>query len=188
MGEVTVSHTQRIQAQCYRLHAAPPLGALIRIGSPPVFAVVREVWHEPLDPSRPLAPRGAYLETEDELYAANPQLSAMLTTRFTAVIVGYADQVGLHRRLPALPPNLHAFVFACDDAEIAAFVAELSWLRLLLTDASPAADAAIAGCLRRSARATADAGGFLLEAGRVLTAELAGDGRRLQAMLRELAQ
>ena len=56
VDEVEVSHSQRIEAQCYELHHAPPLGALLRVGSPPVYAVVREIWHEPLDPSRPLAP------------------------------------------------------------------------------------------------------------------------------------
>ena len=59
VGEVMMSHSQRIEAQCYELHNAPPLGALLRIGSPPVYAVVREIWNEPLDPSRPLAPRGS---------------------------------------------------------------------------------------------------------------------------------
>ena len=57
VGEVTASHTERVAAQCYRLHAAPPLGALVRIGVPPVYGVVREIRHEPLDPGRPLAPR-----------------------------------------------------------------------------------------------------------------------------------
>lgn len=187
VGEVMTSHTQRIEAQCYQLHAAPPLGALLRVGSPPVYAVVREIWNEPLDPTRPLAPRGAALESEEEIYAANPQLSAMLATRFAASIVGYQDGTTVKYGLPEQPPNLHAFVFACDAAETWEFARDLGWLRLLLSDASAAADSALAGFLRRSAQAAADRRGFLLRAGRSLAAELSADPMRLQAVLREVA-
>ena len=187
VGEVTVSHTERVEAQCYQLHSAPPLGSLLRIGSPPVYAVVREIRHEPLDPSRPLAPRGAGLESEDELYAANPQLSAMLTTRFTATIVGYRNGLAIRQGLPAQPPNLHAFVFACDASETAEFAGELSCLRLLLSDRSPGADSALAGFLRLAAGAASDGREFLLRAGRTLAAELSSEPQRLQAVLREMA-
>ena len=110
VGEVTASQTQRVEAQCYRPYAAPPLGSLVRIGSPAVYAVALDIRHEPLDPTRPLTPRGADLETEDELYAANPQLSAILTTRFTAAIVGYRDGAAIRAGLPSLPPELSEFL------------------------------------------------------------------------------
>ena len=188
VGEVTVSQTRRIEAQCYRLHESPPLGTLVRIGSPPMFAVVTEIWNEPMDPSRPLAPRGEGLETEDEIYAANPQLSTMLTTRFAANIVGFDDGSARRWGLPERPPNLHAFVSVCDGQEITQFAGELGWLRLLLADGSPVGDAAVAGFLRRSADLSPDRKGFLLRAGRALTEELASDAGRLQSVLRELAQ
>ncbi len=187
VGEVMVSHTQRIEAQCYRLHAAPPLGTLVRVGAPPVYAVVREIWHEPLDPTRPLAPRGAGLESEDEIYAANPQLSAMLTTRFAAMVVGCRDGSNMRYGLPDQPPNLHAFVFRCDENDLAAFAAHMSWLRLLLADRSPAADATVIAFLIQAASAVGDRRGFLLRAGRYLATELSGEPLRLQALLRELA-
>ena len=186
VGEVTVSHSQRIEAQCYELHGAPPLGALLRVGSPPVYAVVREIWREPLDPSRPLAPRGMSLESEDEIYAANPQLSAMLTTRFAGTVVGYSNGLAVQYGLPAQPPNLHAFVFACDADETAAFAGELGWLRLFLADGSPAADSALAGFLRQAAAGMLDRPAFLLQAGRRLATELSRDPQRLQAILREM--
>ena len=186
VGEVTVSHSQRIEAQCYQLHGAPPLGALLRVGSPPVYAVVREIWHAPLDPSRPLAPRGMSLESEDEIYAANPQLSAMLTTRFAGTVVGYSNGPEVQYGLPAQPPNLHAFVFICGPDEAAAFANELGWLRLFLADGSPAGDSALAGFLRQSAVGMVDRRGFLIRAGRTLAAELSHDPQRLQAILREM--
>lgn len=186
VGEVTVSHSQRIEAQCYELHGAPPLGALLRVGSPPVYAVVREIWHEPLDPSRPLAPRGMSLESEDEIYAANPQLSAMLTTRFAGAVVGYRGGLSVQFGLPAQPPNLHAFVFTCEPDETAAFANDLGWIRMFLSDGSSAADSAVAGFLRQAAAGMADRPGFLLRAGRTLAAELSRDPQRLQAILREM--
>ena len=187
VGEVMVSHTERIEAQCYQLHAAPPLGALLRVGAPPAYAVVREIWNEPLDPSRPLAPRGAGLDSEAAIYAANPQLSAMLATRFAATVVGHRAGLTIKHGLPARPPNLHAFVFLCDAAETAEFAGELGWLRLLLADRSPAADSALAGFLRLAAGAASDGRAFLLRAGRALAAELSNEPQRMQAILRETA-
>ena len=182
-----VSHIQRIEAQCYRLHAAPPLGTLLRFGAPPVYAVATEIWHEPLDPTRPLAPRGAGLESEDQIYASNPQLTAMLTTRLAATVVGHHDGHRMRPGLPAQPSNLHSFVFQCDDSDAAEFASDLRWLRLLLEFRAPLTDAAVAAFLTRTAAATVDRHGFLVRAGRILAAELSREPLRLQFLLRELA-
>ena len=182
-----VSHTQRVEAQCYQLHAAPPLGTMLRIGAPPVYAVVAEIWHEPLDPGRPLAPRGAELESEDEIYAANPQLNAMLVTRFAATVMGYHDGRRKRQGLPGQPPSLHSFVFVCDDADLSDFASDLRWMRLLLADRSPVGDAAVASFLHFAASAANDGQSYLLDAGRTLAAELANEPLRLQYLLRELA-
>ena len=186
VAEVTASHSHRVEAQCYQAHAAPPLGSLVRFGSPPVYAVVVEVRHEPLDPTRPLAPRGADLETEDDLYAANPQLSAILATRFTAAIVGYRDGVGIRPGLPSLPPDLHSFIFLCDAGDLASFGNDFGWLRLLLDERSPVSDVAITNLLRQTAASRADPHRFLLGAGKALAAELSGEPHRMRALLREV--
>lgn len=188
VGEVTAAQTQRVEAQCYRTDAAPPLGSLVRIGSPPTYAVVVDIRHEPLDPTRPLVPRGEELETEDELYAANPQLSSILTTRFTAAIVGYGAGAGIRGGLPSLPPDLHSFVFLCDAADLAIFGGDFGWLRLLLEDRSPASDTAIANLLRQTADTRADSRNFLLGAGKALAAELAAEPRRMRSLLREVGR
>ena len=186
VGEVMASHTQRIEAQCYRLHAAPPLGALLRVGEPPTYAVVREIWHEPLDPTRPLAPRGEALESEDEIYAANPQLRAMLTTRFAAVVVGSGAGTDRRPGLPDQPPGLHSFVFLCDRDELASFASDLRWLRLMLADRTPAGDAALALFLRRAADSVDDRRGFLQQAGKAVAVELFSEPLRMQGLLREV--
>ena len=186
VAEVTASQTQRVEAQCYQAYAAPPLGSLVRIGSPPVYAVVLDIRHEPLDPTRPLTPRGADLETEDELYAINPQLRAILTTRFTAGIVGYSDGAGIRPGLPSLPPDLHSFVFLCDVGDLASFGGDFGWLRLLLEVRSTASDTAIANLLRQAANTRADARTFLIGAGKALATELSGEPHRMRALLREV--
>ena len=186
VGEVTAAQTQRVEAQCYRTRATPPLGSLVRIGSPPVYAVVVDIRHEPLDPTRPLAPRGEELETEDEIYATNPQLSSILATRFTAVIVGYGSGAAIREGLPSLPPDLHSFVFLCDAADLAIFGGDFGWLRLLLEGRSPASDTAIVNLLRQTADTRADPRGFLLDAGKALAAELSAEPNRMRALLREV--
>ena len=195
VGEVIAAHTERIEAQCYVLYAAPPLGALLRIGAPPVYAVTRAVWHAPLDPTRPLAVRGAGLETEAEIYAANPQLESMLTTRFAAAIVGYEynNSIGygggpqIRAGLPDAPPPLHSFVWQCDSSPATALASQPQFYRLLLAEGTVAADLALAALLRQAGASSDDRRGFLVRAGRMLAAELAQDTPRLHTILGELA-
>ena len=206
VGEVIMAHTERIEAQCYELHAAPPLGALLRIGNPPVYAVTRAVWHAPLDPGRPLAARGAGLETEAEIYAGNPQLAAMLATRFAATIVGYGYGVGsavgsigssrgpqIRAGLPDAPPPLHSFVFQSDAGAAAALASQPQFYRLLLAEATVASDLALAALLRQagpsdpSGRSSGERQAFLVRAARLLASELAQDTPRLHTILGELA-
>ena len=206
-----MAHTERIEAQCYELHAAPPLGALLRIGNPPVYAVTRAIWHAPLDPGRPLAARGAGLETEAEIYAGNPQLAAMLATRFAATIVGYGVGSGvgstagsgrgpqIRAGLPDAPPPLHSFVFQSDAGAAAALASQPQFYRLLLAEATVASDLALAALLRQtgpsdpsdpsraSGRSGSDRQAFLLRAARLLASELAQDTPRLHTILGELA-
>jgi phytoene dehydrogenase-like protein len=148
--------------------------------------VVLDVRHEPLDPTRPLTPRGADLETEDEVYATNPQLSAILATRFTAAIIGYHDGASIRAGLPSLPPDLHAFVFLGDDGDLTAFGSDFGWLRLLLEERSPTSDTAIANLLRQAAHSSADSRRFLLGSGKALATELSGEPLRMRSLLREL--
>ena len=187
VGEVMESHSERVVVECYDLHQSPPLGTLLRIGSPPVYGVVREIWNGPVDPGRPLTPRGAALETEDEVYSTNPQLTAVLTTRLTAMVVGYREGSAIRQGLPPRPPNLHSFAFISGDDEGAEFVREFRFLPLLLADHSPAADQALIAFVRRSAGGFGDKSEFLLRVGRALASELSRDGMRLQTLLREMA-
>ena len=48
VGEVIESDTYSVMAQCYELYMAPPIGSVIAIGTPPVYAIVNLIKTEPL--------------------------------------------------------------------------------------------------------------------------------------------
>lgn len=187
VGEVVEATSTSFVAQCYRLYDAPPLGALVRSGSPPIYAVVAQVTTGPLDASRPVLARGEAAASEEEVFRENPQLERLLTSRFDALIVGH--RVGEEDRhfLPPLPPRVHSFVHICCPAEITRFTSRLDLLHVLLNSGVTAADEVVGACLRQASATHADPGEFLLAAGKTLAAELAGDLPRLQAILRRVA-
>ena len=187
IGEVVEATSTSFIAQCYRLYDTPPLGSLVRSGTPPLYAVVSRVTTGPLDASRPVLARGEAAASEEEVFRENPQLERLLTSRFDALIVGH--RVGEEDRhfLPPLPPRVHSFVHMCPGAEVARFTSRLDLLHLLLNSGIPAADEVVGACLRQAAVAHADPGEFLVAAGKALAGELAGDLPRLQAILRRVA-
>lgn len=187
VGEVVEATSTSFVAQCYRLYGSPPLGSLVRSGTPPLYAVVSQVITGPLDASRPVLARGEAAASEEEVFRENPQLERLLTSRFDALIVGH--RVGKEDRhfLPPLPPRVHSFVHICCPGEVARFTSRLDLLHLLLNSGVPAADEVVGACLRQAAAAHDDPGEFLLAAGKALAGELAGDLPRLQAILRRVA-
>lgn len=187
VGEVTAADSVSFAAQCYGLYNAPPLGALTRAGEPPIYGVVQRVRTEPLDPSRPVLARGQAAESVAEVYRENPQLERLLTTRFDALIVGYAEGGQERQGLPPHPPPLHSFVYRCGPGEVARFTVNLDFLRLLLNSGPPLAEEVTAACLRLAAAESPDPAAFIRRAGRALAAELAEDAARLTALMRRLA-
>ena len=186
VGEVTEANSAALVAQCYELYGAPPLGALLRVGPPPVYAVVQTVRTEPLDPSRPVLARGQGAESIEAVYRDNPQIERLLTTRFDALIVGHSGPGGDYQLLPPAPPRIHSFVSLCSPEETARFTANLDFLRLLVNSGPPLADEVVVACLREAAASHPDGAAFALRAGRALAAELAGDVPRLNAIMRRV--
>lgn len=187
IGEVVAAACTSFVAQCYKLYAAPPLGSFVRTGSPTVYGVVYQVTTEPLDSSRPVLARGEGVETEEELFRNNPQLSRLFTTRFEALIAGYSDNDVCRQFLPPLPPAVHSFAYACSPDEVAQFTTSFEFLSLLLNSGLPVADELAGACLRGAAAAQSDGPAFLSRAGRALAGQLAGDVPRLSAILRRVA-
>ena len=185
-GEVTEADSAGFAAQCYGLYGAPPLGALVRAGPPPIYGVVQRVWTEPLDPSRPVLARGQAAESVEEVYREHPQLERLLTTRLAALIVGYEDNGRVQQGLPPSPPRIHCFVEVCGPEEGMRFMERLDFLRLLLNSGSPLAEEVTAAGLRWAAGLAADGDEFRRRAGRALAAELAGESARLSAIMRRV--
>ena len=176
VAEVVEAASAAFVAQCYALDGAPPLGALVRTGDPPVYGVVCNVESGPLDAGRRVTARGHGEASEEALYRSNPQLERLLVTRLEARIVGYGADGATRQGLPSLPPRLHAFVYVCAPEEVRAFTGSLDFLHLLAATA----------CLRRAASAHPDPEAFLLSAGQALAGEMSEDVRRLNVLLRGL--
>ncbi len=187
VGEVVEANSASFTAQCYNLYDAPPLGCIVRAGSPEIYGVVCRVATEPLDSSRPVLARGETAETEEEVFRDNPQLTRLLTSRFEALIAGHREQDKDRQYLPDLPPPVHSFVYTCGPQEVARFTSQLDLLRLLLNSGPPMADEVLGACLRGAAAAHADPQAFMLRAGKALAAELAGDLPRLNSILKKVS-
>ncbi len=187
IAEVVEASSTAFIAQCYQLYGAPPLGSFLRVGEPSAYAVVYNVATGALDPGRRVYPRGAEEAREEDIYRSNPHLARLLSTQIDALIVGHADGTGARPGLPPAPPRLHAFVYPCAQAEVAAFTGGLDFLHLLVRASLPAVDEVIVACLRGAATCHRDEGLFLVEAGKALAGELGADMGRLNALLRRLS-
>ena len=184
VGEVIGADSQSLTAQCYDLYQAPPLGALLSVGEPAVFAVVQSIRTEPLDTSRPVLARGRSAGSLAEIYRDNPQLERLLTTRFDALIVGYDYNGEYLQLLPPAPPPIHSFVNICPPELVVKFTENLDFLRFLVNSGPPLADEVVVAGLREAAACRREEQDFVARAGRALAAELAGDAARLSAILR----
>ena len=184
VGEVIGADSQSLTAQCYDLYQAPPLGRLLSVGEPAVFAVVQSVRTEPLDTSRPVLARGRAAESLEDIYRENPQLERLLTTRFDALIVGHDRNGECLQLLPPAPPAIHSFVNVGAPELVVKFTENLDFLRFLVNSPPPLADEVVVACLREVAMWRPEERDFVARAGRALSAELARDAARLSAILR----
>ena len=188
VGEVVRASTTAFDTQCHRLYEAPPLGALVRCGSEEaVYGVVADVTTQSLDPGRQPIARGHDEDTEEGVYASNPQLTRLLATQFTSIAVGYGEDGRTRRYIGPHPPRIHAFVYVCQAQELRDFSAALDFLSILLAAPVAAQDDVTASFLRQASRAQPDPERFLVAAGKEVAALLANETRRLNGILRRLS-
>jgi hypothetical protein len=119
--------------------------------------------------------------------ARNPQLSILLQTTATAIVVGFGRLGSVRQTMPDLPPPLISRVRPCSYAELSQFIGKLDFLRLLLS-AGPIADFVTSAFLLRAGRASADPRGFRIRAGQALVPLLGSEPQRLSGVLRELQE
>ncbi|MBI5830834.1 MAG: hypothetical protein HZB16_00800 [Armatimonadetes bacterium] len=186
VGEVVLSSTTRLTAQCPDDDATPALGSFVTVDYGPgrAVAVVAEVRSGSLDPGRRPVAFGL---SEEELFRQQPQLRELLSTEFEAILVGWSEGDGPARQLlPPRPPRLHRFVSPAEPDDVRTVTEGGDWLRTLL--AAEASDDLLAAAVRASLATRPDDHTARLHAGRALARLVGDDYERLQVLLRRVAQ
>ena len=80
---------------------------------------------------RPIA-RGRDEDSEEAVYRSNPQLTKLLRSEFSAIIVGHRRDAQLHYYLAPGPARTHGFVYTCSPEEVGAFSLSFDFLTVLL--------------------------------------------------------
>src|SRR4030042_4162687 len=189
IGEVIEATTSGFTAQCYHLNQAPSLGSLVKITNLPleIYAIVHNIETHSLEIGRRPIARGEKEETEQAIFDANPQLTRLLCTDFSALVVGDRQESNILHYLPPKPAYIHNFVYICPREEVKDFTSSLNFLSLLISASLPVpTDEVIAACLRYSSQAHADPQAFLVRAGKELAMLLSGQAKRLNSILKRL--
>ncbi len=189
IGEVIESRSAEFIGQCYKLDEAPPLGCLIKTQdkSGVTYGVVFDVETHSLEPGRRVVARGENLESEEEVFAANPQLSRLLATDFKVLVVGYTEGKDCHHYLPPRSASIHSFVYICQLEEVRIFTGSTDFLSLIINARIDVpVDEVVAACLRYASEAHVDRDAFLVGAGKELARMLSGDANRLNSLLKRI--
>lgn len=188
LAEIIESSTTSFTAQSYELYELPPLGSLVKTKEQAgeVYGVVCNASTSSLEPGRRPIARGKDEATEEGIYKSSPQLTKLLRSEFSAVVVGYKAGDKLHQFLPPTPARIHAFVYACSAEEVKEFGKSLDFLNILVNSQLPVpVEELVSAALRQMAPAQPDPRAFLVAAGKEL-AVLLPDFNQLKAVLGRL--
>lgn len=191
IGEIIEANTGSFVAEAQLLHTPPALGsvAVIRDSRINILAIVSSAETTPRDAGRRPTARGTDYQSEDEFYERHPEISRLIRTTFSAVIVAHRAEGRLYAYLPPRPPRLHAFVYPGDLEDIADLASDpltlqnIAAARLDTTNEFlPAAIRTLAG-VQGTARAQED---YLHETGRRLVHLMRDDMHALQTVLAKI--
>jgi len=191
VGEVIEASTTDFTAQCYELYQMPPLGSLVKTGSPELelYAVVYNATTTSLEPGRRPIARGRDEESEEAIYKSSPQLEKLLKSEFGALVVGHKVSDKVYHYLPPKPAHIHSFVYLCPSEEVKEFSQSFDFLSILLgTSLALPKDELISACLRQMSQVQEDSHHFLVAAGKELASRLSGDFNQLRAILERMRQ
>jgi hypothetical protein len=189
VGEVIEASTTDFVAQCYELYELPPLGSLVktRDQTTDLYGVVYHAATTSLEPGRRPIARGRDEDSEEAIYQSNPQLTKLLRSEFSVLVVGHREGDELYHYLPPKPARIHSFVYQCQPDEVREFGQSFDFLNILLNAHLPVStDELIAACLRQMSQVHEDRHAFLVPAGKELAILLSGELNRLQAILGRL--
>jgi hypothetical protein len=186
VGEVIEASTTEFIAQCYELFQSPALGSLVKAGNEDaeLFGIVYHAATTGIEPGRRPIARGKDETSEEAVYRSSPQLTKLLRTEFSALIVGHRLKDNLRYFLPDRPARIHAFVYQCPAEDVKEFSKSLNFLQLILNSQLPVpVEEIVAATLRRMAQVSEDPHGFLVAAGKELAVLLGSDFNRLKGVL-----
>ena len=185
IGEVIRASSTEFETQCYELYQFPPLGSLvISDDENPVFGIVSHSVTESLDPSRTPRPRGPGLENVKAIYEESPQLNNLLTSRFTAITVGYMKDQSIVMRLSPVPPRILSLTRICTDSELNEFSSDFDFVSRLLNSSLASSDDVLAAFLNIASSLRTDPDQYLIDIGKEIASLLPGQMRRVNLILR----
>jgi len=189
VGEIIEASTAGFTAQCYELYELPPLGSLVKTkdGELDIYGIVYHATTGSLEPGRRPIARGKDEATEAAIYQSSPQLSKLLRSEFSALVVGHRAGDSVKQYLPPGPARIHGFVHQCSADEIKEFGRSLAFLNMLVSAHLPVAvDEIVPATLRLMSQSQEDPRGFLVAAGKELAVMLGGQFNQLRAILGRL--
>jgi hypothetical protein len=189
IGEVIESTTTGFLAEAYELYNLPAFGSLVKIVEPSIeiYSVVSQAGTASIEPGRRPIARGKDEASEEAIYRSSPQLTRLLRSEFSVLVIGYARDAKIYQYLPPKPVRIHAFVHQCSVDEVKQFSRSFDFLDLLVaSNAQVPIEELIAAVLREMSRVQDDPRTFLVSAGKSLTSLLGGDYQRLRTILGRL--
>jgi hypothetical protein len=140
-----------------------------------------------LEPGRKPIARGKDEPDEKAIFQTNPQLSKLLRSEFSCLVVGHREGDRSYQYLPPRPAHIHSFVHACSPEEIKTFSRTFGFLNILVNaEIETPADELIAAALRLMGAAYSDPRPFLVNAGKELAGLLGEDYGKLKAILERI--
>ncbi len=188
IGEVIAANTGSFIAEAQLLHTPPALGSVAVIADSGIdtLAFVTSAETTPKDAGRRPTARGGEYESEDEFYERHPEISRLIRTTFSAVIVAHRVDGQLYAYLPPRPPRLHAFVYPGSVDDIINLAADPLTLQNVASARPDATNDFLPAAIRTLASAAGSAQmqeKYLRETGRRLVHLMRDDIPGLQAVL-----
>jgi hypothetical protein len=195
-GEVVAAQVAEFEAQCDRLHASPPLGALVRViaGSElTILGLVAGIVTGGVEAGMRPIPRGREGCEDAEIFCAHPDLAHLLATSARCLVVGFWQGSQIRQFLPASPVPIHYSVTTCSPAEVADFTRAFAYFPSILAAHDVPIEEVMAAHIRYAAEARDSVAlraeppyEFTIRAGRALTQLLRGDHQRLSTILQRI--
>ena len=186
VGEVIEATSADFVAECYELYQSPSLGSLVKTIDSPVelYGIVCHATTASIEPGRRPIARGRDEATEEEVYRSSPQLTKLLRSEFTSLVVGHRQDGKLHHYLPPKPARIHGFVYLCPPDEVKEFSQSFDFINILLNTHLPVSvEEVVSASLRQMSQVYEDGQAFLVAAGKELALLLGGEFGRLRAIL-----